>query len=84
MLAAVDRGRAVARVRVEGIPYQIERVLRVVEGTFALAGEDAGEYLERGAEARGHGNEPKAGASREPAFDGGLGGCAGCDERAVD
>ncbi len=62
---------------VEGFPQQVEGVLGVVEGAFALAGEDAGEYLELGAEARGEGDEPEPGASGEPALDGGLGGCAG-------
>ena len=52
-------------------------MFRVIEGTFALACEDADEDLERRAESRGQGDEPESGASGEPALDGGLGGCAG-------
>ena len=49
------------RVCLEGFPEQVERVLWVVEVAFALAGEDAGEDLERGA-VRGGGVRGRRGA----------------------
>jgi hypothetical protein len=64
-------------MRVEGLPQQVEWVVRVVAGAFAFTGEDAGEYLKRRVEAWGEGDEPEPGASGESAFDGGLRSCAG-------
>jgi hypothetical protein len=64
-------------MRLEGFPQQVEWVLGVVKGAFALACEDAYQDLQPRAEAWGQGDKPESRASWEPAFDRGLRGCAG-------